>query len=296
MKLEQIIKKFLPASISPKSIESLSSSIENIGKSIAGLLAVLYIAGLIIFGLYQSALHIRSIELLQLRYVFVGFYYFTFLFLHLAYPVWWIKRIWIKIVYLFFLLFIIIYINPINNVYFNYLLMKWSSGASYFEFKPDNITILNNNLILLAGQFLFASGAIFVFKKVVKIDGLKKLHHIFIVFPLFAFFFNYQIFMNNIFYFIPDAIGGGKAPIVHILFNENLPYEVTSNFDLYSHVSGYTKNYHYGQLVYIDDNSVFLKEPFWYTEDVYEINRKDIIMFEYTDYNPAEMGQPGLFP
>lgn len=296
MKLESILSKFLPSSISPKSIETFANNVEIFGKIIAGLLAIFYVTGLIIFGLYHSNLHIRSIELLQVRYLFVGFYYFAFLFLHLAIPVWWIKRIWLKILYLLGLLFWVIFLNPIHNTYLSYLVEKSASGTSYFEFKSTYLSVLHGNLIVLVFSLLLAPIALYVSITVPKLAKTINFRLGTIILVLFAFSFNYQIFIKNVFPFIPDGIGGGQSPIVHIVFAENVPYEVTSNFDIAGQVSGFVGDYYYGKLVYINNDSVFLQEPFWYAQYVYEIQRKDIIMLEYKEYNPAEIGQPGLSP
>lgn len=292
MKLENILNKFLPSAFSPKSVESLANTIEFLGKVIAGLLAIFYVAGLIIFGLYHSALHIRSIELLQVRYLYVGFYYFAFLFLHLALPMWWIKRIWQKIVYLLVILVFTIFLNHVNNIYLSYLVSKLMFGKSYFEFK-DYSDILNGDLIVLTSQFLLAPVALF-FATVT--NKAEKLRAVSIVLLLFALGYNYTIFTTNVFPFIPDAIGGGQSPIVNIVFDKNAPNEVTSNFDIGRIFPGYPGKYYFGQLIYMDGNSVFLKEPFWYSNDVYEVQRKDIIMLNYKEYNPVELGQPGLLP
>jgi len=296
MKLESILSKFLPSSISPKSIEAFANNVEIFGKIIAGVLAIFYVAGLIIFGLYHSNLHVRSIELLQVRYLFVGFYYFAFLFLHLAVPVWWIKRIWLKILYLLILLTWVIFLNPIHNTYLSYLVEKSASGTSYFQFSSNQLSNLNLNLIVLVMLFLIAPIAVFIAVIFSKFTKTVNLRWFIVVFVTFAFSFNYQVFAKNVFPFIPDGIGGGQSPIVHIVFADNLPYEVTSNFDLEGQVSGFVGDYYYGKLVYVDNDSVFLKEPFWYAQYVYEVQRKDIILLEYKEYNPAEIGQPSLFP
>lgn len=229
-------------------------------------------------------------------YLFVGFYYFAFLFLHLAVPVWWIKRIWLKIIYLFIFLIGVVFFTPVNNTYLNFLLSEKVLGTSYFEFKSDYLSVLNGNIIVLIISFLLAPVLIFASTQITKIIKTEELRPVLIVFVLFALNYNYQIFTNNIFPYIPDGIGGGKSPIVHIVFADNVPYEVTDNFDLAGRVSGFVGDYYYGELVYIDNDSVFLKEPFWYAKDVYEIQRKDIIMLEYKEINPAEIGQPYLIP
>jgi hypothetical protein len=293
MKLENILSKFLPASISPKSVERFANNIETFGKIIAGLLAIFYVVGLLIFGLYHSNLHIRSIELLQVRYLFVGFYYLAFLFLHLAFPVWWLRRIWVRIIYFILLLTWVIFLNPIHNTYLTYLFDKRTSGTSYFVFKPDHLAILNSNLSVLILLFLSSVAAIFFSVVLFKVGKLRTVAIIFIVAALS---YNYQLFRDNVFPFIPDGIGGGQSPIVHIVFTDDLPDEVKSNFDLAGQVSGFTGDYYYGKLVFVDHDSVFLKEPFWYSTRVYEIQRQDIFLLEYTDYNPAEMGQPGVSP
>ena len=256
------------------------------------MLAVFYVAGLIIFGLYHSGLHIRSIELLQVRYLYVGFYYFAFLLLHLALPIWWIKRVWQKIGYLLILLIFTIFLNRVNNLYFSYLTSKWIFGEYYFEFQKYSYVLIRN-LIVLTGQFFLAFAALFFATVINKIEKMRPL---FILLLLFAVGYNYNIFVNNVFPFIPDAIGGGQSPIVNIVFADNVPREVTSNFDIVVVVPGYSGDYYYGQLIYMDNSSVFLKEPFWFSDDVYEIQRNDIIMLNYKEYNPAEIGQPGLFP
>lgn len=290
MKLEDILKKFLPSTISPKSIESLADNIDRFGKIGAGLLALLYVTGLIIFGLYHSSLHIRSIELFKVRYLFVGFYYLTFLFLHLAFPQWWLKRFWQKIVYLLVMLVVVVFLNDVHMIYLTYLVDNWTSGTSYFEFSPDHQSILNGNLILLVGIFLFTP---FLFGSAIRMAKSVKTKQLFL---LFALIFNYSVFTMFVFPYIPDAIGGGQAPIVNIVFDKDVPYAVTNNFDISGNVPGFVSPYYYGRLVYMDDNSIFLQEPFWFANDVYEIQRDDIIMMRYTDFNPAEMGQPGLFP
>lgn len=292
MKLENILTKFLPSSFTPKAVESLANNIEFLGKLGAGLLAIFYVVGLIIFGLYHSALHIRSIELLQIRYLYVGFYYFVFLLLHLILPFWWIKRTWQRLVYLFILLCFVIFLSRVNNLYISYLTSKWFFGVSSLEFQRYG-DVLINGISLLAAQFLLglfmALSATIFYKK-------ENLRYPFILSLLTAIVFNYNIFVRNIFPFIPDAIGGGQPPIVNIVFADNVPRVVTSNFDIVGIVPDYSSDYYLGRLIYMDDNSVFLKEPFWYSNEVYEIQRKDIIMLNYKEFNPAELGQHLMLP
>jgi len=296
MILESILNKFLPSTISLKSVENLASNIEKIGKISAGLLALLYIVGLIIFGLYQNAQHIRSIELFKVRYLLVGFYYLAFLFLHLVFPQWWIKRLWTKIIYWLVLLVIIIFLNNANHTYLTYLINKSNSGTSYFRFKPGDISILNGDLILLVMMFLSVPWVFGYSIRLAKLAHSRGEQQITILFVLFSFIYNCNIFTMFIFPYIPDAIGGGQAPIVHIVFDKDVPYEVTTRFDMEGKVLGYSTPWYYGKLVYMDNNSVFLQEPYWYSHNVYEIRRDNIIVLQYTDFNPAEIGYPGLFP
>jgi len=295
MKLEDTLKKFLPKSISPVSIESLANNLENIGKAGAGLLALLYVVGLIIFGLYHSALHIRSIEFFKVKYLFVGFYYFAFLFLHLFYPTWWIKKSPAKILYLFVALIVIVFLNDVNNTYLTFVMDNWISGKSYFEFKNDHISVINGNLSILVMAFLLAKIALSLAIKA-KQSNEKSMQNISFLLIASAIIFNYMVFTKFVFPYIPDAIGGGKAPIVSIEFNKDVPFAITSNFDIEGKVPGYTSPFYFARLVYKDNNSVFLMEPFWFSNDVYELQSSDIRMIWYTDFNPVQLGQPGLFP
>ncbi len=49
--------------------------------------------------------------------------------------------------------------------------------------------------------------------------------------------------------------------------------------------------YHFAKLLYMDGDSVFLKEPFWYSHRIYEIKRSYINAFVYSTYNPVDIGQ-----
>jgi hypothetical protein len=48
MKFEDVLKKFLPTTISPKPIERFAGNLEQIGKLLGVLLAIFYVVGLII--------------------------------------------------------------------------------------------------------------------------------------------------------------------------------------------------------------------------------------------------------
>jgi hypothetical protein len=158
MRLEDFFKKFLPSTVSPNSFENIIINFEQIGKICAGLLAVFYVVGIIISGLYYSSLNVRSIELFKVRYIFVGFYYILFTFLLLVYPNWWIKRLWVKIVYLFVFFGFIFSINlAIKRYYIDFLLQKLITGTSYFQFKNGEVALISGDLLELIILYLFLS-------------------------------------------------------------------------------------------------------------------------------------------
>ena len=274
MNVEALLKKFLSSIISPESAESLAGNFESIGKLIAGLLAIFYVVGLIIFSLHYTSLHIRSIELFKVRYIFVGFYYLLFLFLNLLYPQLWLQSLWKKIGYLVVLLVIIILLNYESIASLSAWIYFRRVAPSHFlvELKELISTVLTL-LALLLISISFSE----LFIKLARSANKAKPGAIFLV--VIALFSNYSIFSRFLFPYIPEAMGGGQTPFVTMSFEkfpfENLPDALARDFPICS------KELCFGRLVYTDGDSVFLQGPFWYSDEVYEVRRSDIITLHY---------------
>jgi hypothetical protein len=294
MKFEDVIRKFLPKTFSPASIESIAKTLESFGKTGAGILAILYVVGLIIIGLYNSSLHIRSVELFKVKYLFVGFYYFTFLFLHLIFPKWWSKKVTARVLYLLLIFTIIIFLNEVNNRYLVFILENWIYGNSFFDFKKIDIYAINKNFGVLAIVFIFANIIFSTAIKTKKENGESVSSVNFWLITL-AVILNYFTFIKFVFPNIPDTIGGGKAPIINIEFSENVPQAITGNFDN-SDELGAPFPYYLARLIYKDGDTVFLSGLDWLTDDVFELKSSDIRMIRYIGFNPLEMGQSGSSP
>ena len=294
MNLEKLLSNLVfGTSEPPLPFKKFGEKIETYGKIGAGILALFYMAGLIIISFYHSTLHIRSIDLFRVRYLFVGFYFFVFLFLHLFFQYRYLKNWWLKIIYFGLFLLILAFWTDANNYYFSSLFSIWRTGTSYFKFEPVQIQIITGNLITTLGSAVVApisfTFAIFAYNSKIK-QKVIRISALFLLF--FAIQISYSIFTNYIFPNIPEALGGGKPPIVRITFSDNVPESVKFNFDISNRVRGYLGSAYYARLVYVDDKSIFLQEAPWYSTWVYELKRDQIEMLRYTEFNPVEMGQP----
>jgi hypothetical protein len=138
--LEGDSKRLLP-------YNEIAQEIETLGKIGAATVGLFYVVGLIIFGAYYSQLHIRSIELFKVRYLFVGFYYAVFLFMHLFLQHRYLKRWWLKVIYLAVLLFLLILLDDVYNTYFNCLVSMRMTGESFLRFEPQHMQLILLNLI-----------------------------------------------------------------------------------------------------------------------------------------------------
>lgn len=286
MKLEDILKRLLPTTMSPKSVEGIASNLEQIGKLSAGLLAIFYVVGLIIFGLYYSSLNVRSFELFKVRYIFVGFYYLAFLLLHLVYPHWWIKRFWAKVLYFLILAALIIGLlnfDRIRSLYFLIIypiILPLPLDGNDAEFEILAILKYFGAFLML----FFLSTIIFSYSLGMAENlGRKVSGRFFVFFIFFAIALNYFIFATFFFPNIPAAIGGGQAPFVSIVFDTGVSNEITKYFNVTS-----TESY-FGRLVFMDNNSVFLQGYSLQKPDVHEIRRSDIIMISYGPSNEGMM-------
>ena len=110
-------------------------------------------------------------------------------------------------------------------------------------------------------------------------------------FLLAALGLNWFVFTSDVFPFVPDPFSGGKATIVKIEFAAEVPESAKIGFEL-RQPELYSTPQYYGQLIYMDEHSVFLKEAAWYARDVYEFQRDQIRVLRYDFYNPLEMGMP----
>ena len=99
------------------------------------------------------------------------------------------------------------------------------------------------------------------------------------------------MFTSDVFPSIPDQFGGGKAAIVKIEFSAEVPLSAKIGFDLHL-PEYYSEPQYYGQLIYMDEHSAFLKEANWFSRDVYEFQREQVKVLRYDSYNPREMGMP----
>lgn len=297
--------KILPSSPNnePKNNISVSDILkhsETIGKLGTTILGVFYVAGIIVFGAYYSNLHIRSIELFRVRYFFVGFYFCLFLYLFFVFPQFNIKRAWAKILYyIVFVIFFVLIDNAVS-VYVNHLLSVWITGETYFKFTPSQISIiwgrgvitisLSISTLLSYGYSIsfFNQASKQIFQE--KISSNKAQAYIFLV---ASFILGLSLFINSIFPNIPDALGGGKAPLVSLEFKKTTPYSTTINFDISA--SSKLEIYpHWARLVYVDSDSLFLQSAFWFSDEVYEVPRDDVELIRYETYNPVEIGSPYL--
>jgi len=159
-------------------------------------------------------------------------------------------------------------------------------GKSFFVFTGQQSSVIRgtwlNLVISIIGAHFFSSLALRLFQSVRK-EGVTLLtERLWASVVLFAFFFlaigaTASAFIGSIFPTVPEAIGGGKPPIVHIQFSDNVPIDVKLDFDISRQVEGYSEPRYYGRIVHMDGSSVFLKDVFWYSGQVDEINRDQIV-------------------
>lgn len=269
----------------------LAAKLESIGKLSAIAVAILYLIGLLIFGLYYSGLHIRSIELFRVRYIFVGFYFVLLTLVHLVIPQFFLKRWWLKILYVLFMPIPLIMLDEVFRRYIQYKLQRWASGSSPLQFSPVEIQIVTGNLIALVASALASPPVFFLVPPAFRYvySAARRLAPLALGLLLFVLANECSIFITFMFPNIPEALGGGSSPIVQIEFNEKTPYSIKSTFDI-SIKAHYPGSPYWGRLIYSDGGSLFLKEAAWYSTNVYEIKREYVDSLQYSQFNPAEMG------
>lgn len=84
-----------PLTRSRVSVTNLIDNAEKFGKAAALLAGFLYVVGLLLYGLYTAGLHVRSFELIRVKYVFVGTLYCVLAFSHLVLPA--LRTGWLRI-------------------------------------------------------------------------------------------------------------------------------------------------------------------------------------------------------
>src|SRR5262245_20565950 len=143
-----------PNTKNEKPKQSFADKVQLIGKMLGGLLAFTYLVGLMIYTLHLYSMYVRSIELLRIRYIFIGFYFLLFLVIQLAVPFALLKRKWVIVAYLFILLFTIIISDDSFLAYIQFKIEMWTSGKSYFHFNSSEVSIVKGNLLSLCMLFM----------------------------------------------------------------------------------------------------------------------------------------------
>jgi len=278
------------------SFGEIADSVEKFGKIAAVGTGILYVLGFLIYANYYNKLHIRSFELLQTTYFFAAFYYLTFLAINIGVPWWLLKRWWSRTIYGVALSVVLFLFNGVNRLYLQSRIEIAYKGHSYFNFTPAESSIIVPNAILLPfailGSILMLSFAKRAWTLIATSpDDRKKVGVLRVGLLVGALWFNWQVFADNLFPYIPEPLGGGRPVIVKLEFSDDVPDSMKSNFDT-KETQLYSTPQYYAQLIYMDDKSVFLKEANWYTDWVYEFRREQILALRYTKFNPLEMGQP----
>jgi len=204
------------------------------------------------------------------------------------------------VLYITLLVLILFLFNDVNMAYLQYLIeVKWR-GGSYFEFDKAQSSIVISNAIVLVLGVVIAPLVLLVARYVrdqaesdleQKTD-LQNGRMISLLLFIGALPLNWIVFTSAVFPFIPDQFGGGKAAIVKIEFATEVPLSSKIGFDVHLPKEYYSEPQYYGQLIYMDEHSVFLKETDWSAMWVYEFQRDQIKVLRYDSYNPREMGMP----
>lgn len=268
--------------------KEIAQDVETMGKWGVAILGALYVIGLVIWDAYFSGLNIRSIELLKVRYLFVGFYFYFFTAAHLLVPHKYIKQRWLRIVYVFIFSFSLVWLDDVFAAYLGNLVNTWLIGKSYFRLPPELALYVVGSLLTLFAAALFLPVAFNITFRRFKQNKFGRVAGL-----IFLFFlcFEYGIFAHWLFPNIPEVMGGGKPPVVRLEFSNDAPYSVTNNFDV-SKVAEYYKGVgpvYYAKLIYVDDSSVFLQEAFWYSKKVYELRREQVELLAYESINPVAL-------
>lgn len=281
------------------SLAGIAEFAEKLGKIAAVGTGLLYVLGFLIYANYYSALHIRSFELLQTRYFFAAFYYFAFLAIHLVVPWSLLNRWWSRTIYGLILSVVLIFFNEVNQLYLQSKIEIAYKGSSYFNFTPTESSIIVPNAILL----LFGTlGSVLIFGLAKKFwqlttssENLEPSEHkrarlLAAGLLVGALWLNWQVFARSVFPNIQEPLGGGRPVIVKLEFQDDVPLSMKLGFNT---MEGQPKSdpEYYAQLIYMDDKSVFLKEPNWFTDSVYEFRREQILALQYTNFNPVGMGK-----
>lgn len=273
------------------------SWLEVWGKITAAGIGILYATGLVIQNLFLSSFHIRAVELINAKYIFVGFYFWLFILL-LAIVPFLIRKTSLRILYIFIVIVAVLLYDPLVSTYVdefidmmkrppeNRHIFAVSSFLSFFQHNLDTLILEIATVVTLFkfGEALFRN---------LKEKKRNQGHYLLVALIVISLTLGFWEFSNQIFPEIPDAVGGGKLPYVEIVFSQDSPDTLMDKFNIGVRRDGKTfANVYGGRLIYIDNNSAFLEviqdheDPtadYGVRSDIsfYEINRSYIDLLIY---------------
>lgn len=276
---KNIVSELLLSKKSLSEIKELSMS------AIAFLTALSYVIGFLSFTFLDLSYNIDNLELLKAKYILAGVYYLIFYFILLILPNTIINSIYKKLFYYLVVSLIIYLLNENHQNYTFFLFEHIISGSSkaysfesffQFRFVFEFFSIL---FLISICAILFIAGK----KKFLDTSGKRSPFFVILSIPL-----SLIIFINYLLVEIPKSIGGGEAPVVRIEFTPDTPHSLTLHFDLSKYTNGGYQ--FYAKLLHQNSDKIYLTPVPWYSHSVFEIDNKNILFIEYSDYNPAPMG------
>jgi len=251
-------------------------SIDTVIKFFSLISLLCFIIGVFCTSVYHSLLSLRPFEPLRVQQIFLGFFYFSFFIILILIPTRMGLKSKLSWLIQFFGFICLIY----NEILINYLLPSLGLVIDSNQAK----VLISEEIVIVLSFF----GSVLIFRILSSIIKSPKVNFNYFIFLFFiGVFFSFYTFSYGVYQRIPQALGGGKYPIVRIEFNENADYSVTSLCDI-SHGEVNFQGYkYYARLIHIDNNIIYLSSVFWYRLEVFEIDRNCIKSLIYSGDNPT---------
>jgi hypothetical protein len=266
----------------PVQRKDLLDEIERIGKFAAAAIGVLYATGLFIQTLYFSELHVRSLELLRLNYVLVGFYYLLFLGLTAGAPNF-IKDRARRITLVISLIVYLVLFDPVTAFFLRTVIERiFLSGAPQltgnFYVNGFSWIVLETLICVIAIPVLSNN-----LRKIKSFPTLDERAKIYFVIGLFiCITFNLALFYRIVFKQVPETMGGGKPVAVEIFLATDTPAPILEHFQ----GNGFPisdANHFEANLIYTTDAVIFFQETGRQVSKVYEMDRTLVRMIRYVE-------------
>jgi hypothetical protein len=283
--MKKTIKKPEPAQrvleIPERLLQRVRQWIDEWGKYAAIGTGVLYAVGLIVQNLYLSDLHIRSLDLIQAKYILVGLYYAIFVLLTWLLPAMMSSKSDRTAICILEIAGMILMDNRSRN-YLGHLVQRiiildFPAGSNHYysiETLALFLIIFSNLVAIPLG--VYALRKLF-FQKTV--ETLQRRDYFALL--LFSMLCNFLLFYGYIFRSLPEALGGGRPTQVEIFLAKDTPDALKEFFNKEgvldtgrSDVNAY--------LIYNGEQSLFFKKNDLSSSKVYEIDRSLVNLIQYS--------------